>query len=34
MDVIREMFEAPAKQDKVHDIRKGRYYSALKALLD
>lgn len=31
---LREMFAPPAKQDKVQNIRKGRYQSALKALLD
>ena len=34
MELIREMFAPPAKQDKVQNIRKGRYQSALKALLD
>lgn len=31
---LREMFAPPAKQGKVQNIRKGRYQSALKALLD
>ena len=31
---LREMFAPPARQDKVQNIRKGRYQSALKALLD
>lgn len=34
MELIREMFAPPAKQDKVQNIRKGRHQSALKALLD
>ena len=34
MELIREMFAPPAKQDKVQNIRKGHYQSALKALLD
>ena len=31
---LREMFAPPAKQDKVRNVKKGRYQSALKALLD
>lgn len=31
---LKEMFAPTAKQGKVQNIRKGRYQSALKALLD
>ena len=31
---LKEMFAPPAKQERIQNIRKGRYQSALKALLD